>query len=250
MSRSIAGQVPGAAVETVASASLSFGNGRGAAEGAAMRRMAIYSAVRLKREPEYERRYQYAHRFIQRMDGEDAQQDASEHRWGRPEALEVMGSGDDAVVGEVALVWLDRALARLTERERSVLKRHYGIGCEAQSHQKIAAADGLSKERIRQIEAKALRNLRSPWHCTDAEENSLLSEGCWRGFGWRPMRMPAWVAERRRQEGEKIDPTGRGVGAGPWREPEARKNLPEWLRRFCQQAFGETDDASGVGEGE
>lgn len=144
-----------------------------------MRRMAIYSTVRLKREPGYERRYLDAHRFIQRMDGEDARQDANERRWGRAEALEVMGSGDGAVVGEVAMVWLDRALARLTERERSVLKRYYGIGCEARSYEAVGGEMDLSKSRIMQLAAQALRRMRHGSLRSDVELWSYMKD--WQG---------------------------------------------------------------------
>jgi RNA polymerase sigma factor (sigma-70 family) len=54
-----------------------------------------------------------------------------------------------------------RDLARaLDERERSVLARHYGLGQSPQTLQEIGDSLGLSAERVRQIEAEALKKLR------------------------------------------------------------------------------------------
>lgn len=51
------------------------------------------------------------------------------------------------------------ALATLTEREQSVLRHRFKNGLTLQ---KTAEAYGITRERIRQIEAKALRKLRHP----------------------------------------------------------------------------------------
>ncbi|GAA0935585.1 sigma-70 family RNA polymerase sigma factor [Nonomuraea longicatena] len=58
---------------------------------------------------------------------------------------------------------MDRALATLTEREAEVLARRYGLsGGEPQTFDEIGRRYGLSRERIRQIEVKAMRKLRHP----------------------------------------------------------------------------------------
>ena len=59
---------------------------------------------------------------------------------------------------------LTTALATLTPRERSVLQRRYGLGVGAgpMTLEEIGQQDGLTRERIRQIEAAALRKLRHP----------------------------------------------------------------------------------------
>jgi len=56
-----------------------------------------------------------------------------------------------------------KLLSTLTPREAKILKMRFGIGGE-QEHtlEEIGKAFNLSRERIRQIEAEALRKLKSP----------------------------------------------------------------------------------------
>lgn len=57
---------------------------------------------------------------------------------------------------------LHELLARLDTRERSVLSAHYGLEAGAPAtYEQLGERFGLSKERIRQIEQRALRKLRS-----------------------------------------------------------------------------------------
>jgi len=57
---------------------------------------------------------------------------------------------------------VDQALAGLTPRERRVIERRFGFGCEKGTHDEIGAEFDVSRERIRQLEAKALRKLQHP----------------------------------------------------------------------------------------
>ena len=52
-----------------------------------------------------------------------------------------------------------RALRRLPERERMILDRHYGLSGEPQTLQQIGRQLGLTRERVRQLEAHALSTL-------------------------------------------------------------------------------------------
>ncbi len=57
---------------------------------------------------------------------------------------------------------LDRGLAELPERERAILRRHFGLNAEGQGEtlDQIGRGFGLTKERIRQIERQAIQRLR------------------------------------------------------------------------------------------
>jgi len=59
-------------------------------------------------------------------------------------------------------VALQGALERLTERERRVLEMRFGLQGEESSLEEVAQEFSVTRERIRQIEAKALRKLRHP----------------------------------------------------------------------------------------
>jgi RNA polymerase primary sigma factor len=52
-----------------------------------------------------------------------------------------------------------RALRNLPERERLILDRHYGLSGEAETLQQIGSRLGLTRERVRQLEAHALTTL-------------------------------------------------------------------------------------------
>ncbi|WP_245663488.1 sigma-70 family RNA polymerase sigma factor [Nocardia inohanensis] len=58
---------------------------------------------------------------------------------------------------------LKRALATLPEREAQVISLRYGLdGAEPRTLEEVGRVFGVSRERIRQIEAKAMRKLRQP----------------------------------------------------------------------------------------
>lgn len=65
----------------------------------------------------------------------------------------------EAVADRVAAQELRSLLSGLSERERTILRARYGAG-EGQSLRDIAARLGMSAERVRQLEARALGKLR------------------------------------------------------------------------------------------
>lgn len=75
---------------------------------------------------------------------------------------------EDNVVGETAEQQalseeIEEVLMTLGEREESIIRMRFGIGTNKTSTlEDIAQVFGITRERVRQIEAKALRKLRSP----------------------------------------------------------------------------------------
>ncbi len=55
---------------------------------------------------------------------------------------------------------LERALARLNPRMRHVLERRFGIGGDPKTLEEVGAGLGITRERVRQLETRALRELR------------------------------------------------------------------------------------------
>jgi RNA polymerase primary sigma factor len=72
-------------------------------------------------------------------------------------------SPSDAVININLADQTRRVLATLTPREEKVLRMRFGIG-EASDHtlEEVGQDFSVTRERIRQIEAKALRKLRHP----------------------------------------------------------------------------------------
>lgn len=69
--------------------------------------------------------------------------------------------GSAAAAPESGSARLAEWLGRLSERQRSVLERHFGLnGAEAVPLAEIARDFGVSRERVRQIQQDALRKLR------------------------------------------------------------------------------------------
>jgi RNA polymerase primary sigma factor len=69
----------------------------------------------------------------------------------------------EAAVAAYARASVQQALARLRLREREVLRLRFGLeGSEPQTLEQVGRSFRLTRERIRQIEAKALAKLRHP----------------------------------------------------------------------------------------
>ncbi len=88
-------------------------------------------------------------------DGESALGDLIEDRW--------VGSPVDAVIEANVRDETANILKTLSPKEEKVIRLRFGIGCEREhTLEEIGQEFDVTRERIRQIEAKALRQLRSP----------------------------------------------------------------------------------------
>jgi len=88
-------------------------------------------------------------------DGESALGDLIEDRW--------IGSPVDAVIDSNVRDETATILKTLSPKEEKVIRLRFGIGCEREhTLEEIGQEFDVTRERIRQIEAKALRQLRSP----------------------------------------------------------------------------------------
>ncbi len=88
-------------------------------------------------------------------DGESALGDLLEDRW--------VGSPVDAVIDSNVREETADVLKTLSPKEEKVIRMRFGIGCEREhTLEEIGQEFAVTRERIRQIEAKALRALRGP----------------------------------------------------------------------------------------
>jgi len=106
-------------------------------------------------------------------DGESALGDLVEDRW--------VGSPADAVIDSNVRDETANILKTLSPKEERVIRLRFGIGCEREhTLEEIGQEFEVTRERIRQIEAKALRQLRSPER---ARHLRALLAACW---SWKP----------------------------------------------------------------
>ena len=73
------------------------------------------------------------------------------------------GSPNDSLLSQDLTTQVDRALATLSQKEKEILRLRFGIGEEGEhTLEEVGRRFAVTRERIRQIEAKALRKLRHP----------------------------------------------------------------------------------------
>jgi RNA polymerase primary sigma factor len=73
------------------------------------------------------------------------------------------GSPNDSLLSQDLSVQVERALATLSSKEKEILRLRFGIGEESEhTLEEVGKRFSVTRERIRQIEAKALRKLRHP----------------------------------------------------------------------------------------
>ena len=71
---------------------------------------------------------------------------------------------DSVLAGDVT-TQVERALETLSDKEAQILRLRFGVGAEAEhTLEEVGRRFGVTRERIRQIQARALDKLRSPWH--------------------------------------------------------------------------------------
>jgi RNA polymerase nonessential primary-like sigma factor len=71
--------------------------------------------------------------------------------------------------------WVRQWLAELNERQRTVIERRYGIGgLDAATLEEVAGALGVTRERVRQIQAEALEKLRARLKRRGLDRDALL----------------------------------------------------------------------------
>jgi RNA polymerase primary sigma factor len=70
---------------------------------------------------------------------------------------------EDHMIDEALITALNEALETLTDREEKVLRMRYGL-LDGRNYtlEEVGKEFGVTRERIRQIESKALRKLRAP----------------------------------------------------------------------------------------
>jgi len=73
------------------------------------------------------------------------------------------------VVDRIEVEELHKLTRLLGERERGIVSAHYGLGCPAQTLREIAGRLGVSVERVRQLEERALGRLRDAFEHPEAE---------------------------------------------------------------------------------
>ena len=92
------------------------------------------------------------------------------------------GVADDAALAPEILLhnseieaWVRQWLAELSERQRTVIERRYGLnGRDAATLEELARELGVTRERVRQIQAEALEKLRARLKRRGLERDALL----------------------------------------------------------------------------
>ena len=75
---------------------------------------------------------------------------------------------DHSLISESLACEINRLLTQLSERESTIIKMFFGIGCQEMSLEEIGDKMGLTRERVRQIKENGIRQLRKN------TKNSLL----------------------------------------------------------------------------
>jgi len=157
---------------------------------------------------------------------------------------------------------VDYILSTLTPREEKVLRMRFGIG-EKSDHtlEEVARAFGLSRERIRMIEAKAMRKLRNPSRAKfvksflgdhrDGWVGLSASRRRWVGNIQRLWSVECSAAETKKKEKKKKKTTTtrrRAVGqkSGRGKEEMVRSKLRRMMIRRGGVPYREFVEKTGI----
>lgn len=90
---------------------------------------------------------------------------------------------DEMVLAAETRRMIEKSVAKLSPRLADVIRRRFGLPPYERDHtlEEIATALGITRERVRQMEAKALRQLRHPSNSTAMREAGLAIGPTWGG---------------------------------------------------------------------
>jgi len=83
-------------------------------------------------------------------------------------------SAENKITNKINISILRGQLSRLTDRERRVIEERYYNG---KNLEEVANPIGLTRERIRQIEMKALKKLKDGILLIERKDNAVIDEG-------------------------------------------------------------------------
>jgi RNA polymerase primary sigma factor len=92
----------------------------------------------------------------------------------------VSGDEYERIIERLVTEQVGTLMDGLDDRERSILYAHYGVGCTSQTFREIGGSLGLSAERVRQIEERALDKLRAAASSNHRGVKQVLAPGAQR----------------------------------------------------------------------
>lgn len=103
-------------------------------------------------------KYTTPHLSLDQISESFSNADAFDHYIGS--AVDAYFEADEDLKEESLAVDIEEMLNLLTDKEKDILKKAYGIGVEEHSLEEIGRIYRLSRERVRQIKERAIRRLK------------------------------------------------------------------------------------------